>query len=141
MEVYNTLIPYYTIPYQGIAYGHCRDFNYVSRYQNLRQVTHSPDSMSNRFIALETPNAFTTQCAVKYYQVPAQYENRLDIIAYKLLGSAQYSWVLAYFNNIEDGFTVREGETIVYPENISSLFQNHEILSTITATTLNLGTE
>lgn len=141
MEIYNTLIPYYDIPYQGIAYGHCRDFDHISRYKGLRQVTHNAEDPETRFIALETPNPFTTNLEVKYYEVPAHEENRLDVIAYKLLGSAQYSWVLSYFNQIEDGFTVREGTRLVYPESISSLYQNHEILASVSALSLNLGTE
>ena len=141
MEVYNTLTPYYDIPYQGIAYGHCREFSHICRYQALRQVTHNAEDQADRFIALETPNPFTTNCAVKYYTVPAHEENRLDVIAYKLLGSAQYSWVLSYFNKIEDGFTCRECQKLVYPESISSLYQNHEILASVSALSLNLGTE
>ena len=65
----------------------------------------------------------------------------MDVIAYKLLGSAQYSWVLSYFNQIEDGFTVREGTRLVYPASVSDLFQNHEILASVSALSLNLGTE
>ena len=96
---------------------------------------------SDRFIALETVNAFTTQCEVTYYTVPAHEENRLDVIAYKTLGSAQYSWVIAYFNQLEDGFSVREGVVLAIPKNISSLFNTGEILASVSALQLNLGRE
>lgn len=139
-QYYDTLKPYYKIPYDGIAYGHCRDFNHISRYQNLRQVTHNAES-SDRFVALETSNPFKTNCEVVYYEVPAHEENRLDVIAYKTLGSAQYAWVIAQFNSIEDGFTVREGQKLAIPKSISSLFSKGEILASVSALTLNLGTE
>lgn len=140
-KTYNTLKPYATIPYQGIAYGHCIDYGYISRYQNLRQVTHNPESSTDRFVALETPNAFSTQCEVHYYDVPADLENRLDVIAYRELGSAQYAWVIAYFNKIEDGFTVREGTRLAIPNSVTDLFNTGEMLASVNPLALNLGTE
>lgn len=139
-KTYNTLKPYAKITYTGIAYGHCVDFDHISRYQNLRQVTHSAES-TDRFVALETVNPFETHCNVHYYDVPAHEENRLDIIAYRELGSAQYSWVIAYFNLIEDGFTVREGTRLTIPDSITDLFNNGEMLGTVSPLSLNLGTE
>lgn len=92
-------------------------------------------------MALETVNPFTTNADVDYYEIPSRYENRLDIIAYEELGSASYAWVIAYFNNIEDGFSVHEGQLIKIPKNISSLFNSGEILQTVPALGLNLGSE
>lgn len=140
MEFYNTLTPYRIIPYEGIVYGHCREFDHISRYRTLRQVTHN-ENQSDRFIALETPNPFTTNCEVTYYTVPSYEENRIDIIAYKTLGSAQYAWVIAYFNQLEDGFSVPEGMKLRIPKSITSLFNRGEILAPVSATTLNLGRE
>lgn len=140
MQIYNTLQPYKIIEYDGIAYGHCRDFNHISRYKSLRQITHNSNS-SDRFIALETPNPFTTNCEVDFYEVSATEENRLDIIAYKTLGSAQYAWVIAYCNKIEDGFTIKEGQKLAIPKTISEFFKNGEILSAISPLALNLGDE
>lgn len=140
MEIYNTLQPYDVIEYSGIAYGHCRDFNHISRYKSLRQITHNAVG-TDRFIALETVNPFITDCEVEYYEVPAHEENRLDVIAYKTLGSAQYAWVLAYFNQIEDGFSVREGQKLAIPKSISQLFNKGEMLSAISPLALNLGSE
>lgn len=140
IQYYDTLRPYSIIPYSGISYGYCRDFDHISRYKGLRQVTHNINT-DDRFIALETVNAFLTNCDVTYYDVKSTEENRLDIIAYKTLGSAQYAWIIAYFNNIEDGFSVKEGQKLAIPANVSMLFNKGEILASIPPMTLNLGTE
>lgn len=140
-DIYDINHPYDEIEYEGIQYTNCRDFGHVSRYKGLRQVVHSPETSEERFIALETVNSFETNANIDFYEVPARYENRLDIIANELLGSANYAWVLAYFNNIEDGFSVHEGELLRIPKNISSLFNTGEILQTVPALGLNLGSE
>lgn len=140
-DVYDINHPYQEIPYEGIQYTNCRDYSHISRYKGLRQVVHNPDNTDERYMALETVNPFTTNAEVDYYEVPSRYENRLDIIAYEELGSASYAWVIAYFNNIEDGFSVHEGQLIKIPKNISSLFNSGEILQTVPALGLNLGSE
>lgn len=140
-DVYDINHPYQEIPYEGIQYTNCRDYGHISRYKGLRQVVHNPDTSEDRYMALETVNPFTTSADVDYYEVPSRYENRLDIIAYEELGSASYAWVIAYFNNIEDGFSVHEGQLIKIPKNISSLFNSGEILQTVPALGLNLGSE
>lgn len=140
-DVYDINHPYQEIPYEGIQYTNCKDFGHISRYKGLRQVVHNPDSTDERYMALETVNPFTTNADVDYYEVPSRYENRLDIIAYEELGSASYAWVIAYFNNIEDGFSVHERQLIKIPKNISSLFNSGEILQTVPALGLNLGSE
>lgn len=140
MKFYDTLIPYEVLEHKGIQYTVCRDFSHISRYKGLRQVIHCPQDES-RFISLETPNQFSTNIDVMYYDVPAVEENRLDIIAHKYLGSASYSWVIAYFNGIEDGFTVYEGQRLKIPKSVSSLFNKGEILAPVPAMQLNLGSE
>ena len=140
MRILNTLTPYNSIDYKGIQYQVCRDFDHISRYKGLRQVAHNPED-TDRFIALETPNAINHNVELKYYDVMQVEENRLDVIANKLLGSAQYAWVIAYFNNIDDGFSVSAGQRIVVPKSISSLFKTGELLASIPASTLNLGSE
>ena len=141
MKIRNTLNPYKELPYDGIQYGVCRDYNHISRYKALRQVTHNLTDDSIRFVALETPNAFSTEADVLFYDVSVTEENRLDLIAKKHLGSASYAWIIAYFNNIEDGFTVRAGQRIRIPKAISSLFNSGEVLAPISPLQLNLGTE
>ena len=140
IEWYNTLRPYDTIEYSGIQYTTCREYNHISRYKGLRQIIHNADN-EDRFMSHETSNPFETHAEVQYYEVPATEENRLDMIAYKTLGDAQYAWVIAYFNSIEDGFSCREGQVLAIPNSISSLFNSGEILASVPATSLNLGTE
>lgn len=132
--------PYNTLEHKGIAYSVCRDFNHISRYRNLRQVVHCPND-TNRYVTLETVNPFTTNLTVKYHEVTVTEINRLDLIASKELGSATYSWVIAYFNGIEDGYTVREGQRLVMPNSVTDLLSKGEILAPITALKLNLGEE
>lgn len=140
MRIYDTLIPYRTLEYDGIQYSVCRDFNHISRYRGLRQVVHNADD-EDRFVSLETPNPFQTHADVRYYVVPAFLENRLDIIAYEQLGNANYAWVIAYMNGISDGYTVKEGQRLKIPESITVLFNKGELLSSVSPVMLNLGTE
>lgn len=139
--IYDTLGHYDELDYVPIQYTTCRDFKHLCRHRGLRQVVHDPSNDDNRFISLETPNPFTSSTEVTYYEVPLIHENRLDLIAEKLLGSCQYRWVIAYFNNIEDGYTVKEGQIIRCPKSISSLFNKREVLAPINPLQLNLGTE
>ena len=141
MKWYNTTTPYEIVEHNGIQYGVCRDYSHLCRYRRLRQVVNNPSSTTDRFIVLETPNPFETNTEVTYYEVPTSEENRLDLIAYKFLGSAQYGWVLAYFNGIDDGFTVRSGQKLAIPRNITQLFEKGECLASVSPLTLNLGTE
>ena len=132
--------PYDELEHRGIAYSTCKDFDYISRYRCLRQVVHNPNDL-DRYVTLETPNAFTTHTEVIYHDVTVEEENRLDIIAEKYLGSPTYSWVIAYFNGIEDGYTALEGQKLMIPKTITALFANGEILEPRTALVLNLGEE
>lgn len=132
--------PYKTVDYEGIAYSVCRDYDHISRYRNLRQVVHCPDTV-DRYVTLETVNPFITHTEVKYHEVTVPEENRLDLIAEKELGSATYGWVIAYFNGIEDGYTAREGQKLVIPNSVTALLNTGEILAPITALKLNLGEE
>ncbi|MCM1286597.1 MAG: hypothetical protein NC227_10625 [Bacteroides sp.] len=137
---YDTLCPYGVVEHTGIEYTVCRDFDHISRYKGLRQIVHNPEE-SDRFIALETSNPIITNAKFRYYDVPATEENRLDLIAYKFFGSAQYSWIISYFNGIADGFTVVEGQRLKILENFTDLFSKGELLASIPALQLNLGEE
>ena len=136
-DTYNA---YKEVERDPIQYTYCVGYNHISRYRGLRQVIHEGTN-SDRFIALETTNPFTTSASMKYYVVPENRENRLDLIAQEQLGSATYSWVIAYVNRIVDGFTVLPGTTLAIPTSISALFENGELLSSHAATKLNLGSE
>lgn len=133
---------YADLDHKGIDYSCCRDFDYISRYRGLRQVVHSPDDMDDRMVTLENPNPFVSQGVdVIWHEVTSNEQNRLDVIAYKYLGSAQYNWVIAYFNNIEDGFSCHTGQKLMIPTSITSLMKSGEILQNVTALRLNLGSE
>jgi len=132
--------PYKVLEHEGIQYSVCREFNHISRYRNLRQVVHLPAS-SDRYVMLETVNPFVSNISVKYHEVTVNEENRLDLIAQKELGSATYGWVIAYFNRIEDGYTVREGQRLVIPGSVTALLSKGEVLAPVTALKLNLGEE
>lgn len=140
MTFYNTLTPYEVITKRGIEYSVCKEYDHISRYRGLRQVIHCPTD-THRVTTLETPNAFVTNIEIYYYEVPDKYENRLDLIARDELGSSEYSWVLAYCNKIEDGFTVSAGQKIMIPKSFYDLFNTGELLQSIPATQLNLGQE
>ena len=132
---------YKTIEHEGIVYSVCKEFNHISRYRNLRQVVHLPDT-PDRYVTLETPNAFVTNTEIKYHEVTVNEINRLDLIANAELGSATYGWVIAYFNGISDCYTVMEGQKLKIPsKGVTSLLNTGEILAPITKTKLNLGEE
>ena len=141
LKFYDTMIPYQELDSEPIQYGVCRDFDHISRYRGLRQVVHNT-TLSEQFVSLETPNPFQSHlrnCVT--HVVKSTEENRLDLISYKYLGSASYAWVIAYMNNIEDGYTVREGQKLIIPKSITDLMQNNEFLATVPAMQLNLGSE
>lgn len=138
---YDTLKPYKTVDSGRIDYTVCRDFKHISRYKGLRQVVHNPTDMENRFIALETVNPIKSDASFSWYEVPYIEQNRLDLIAKKFYGSAQYSWIISYMNRIEDGFTVYAGQRIKIIDNFTDLFSKGEILASIPAMILNLGSE
>ena len=140
MRFLDTYTPYRKIVRDPIQYTYCVDFKHISRYRGLRQVVHQGQS-EDRFMALETTNPFKSTAPVKYYKVPYEFQNRLDLIAYKHLGSPNYAWVIAYFNNIQDGFTVLEGTQLAIPTSISDLFENGELLASISVNKMNLGSE
>ena len=139
--MYDTLTPYDVIDYGGIQYTVCHDYNHISRYRALRQIIHQPNSLTDRIMTLETSNEFHTDVNIIYHEVTMDEVNRLDLIAYRTLGSAQYGWVIAYFNNIEDGYTTVLGQTLKIPAQFTSLFDSGEILSAVSPFALNLGSE
>lgn len=141
MKFFDTLTPYKTIEYRGIRYTVCRDYSHICRYRCLRQVVFSPQ-YTDRFIALETPNAVVANnLPIKYHEVTAIEENRLDLIANAELGSVTYAWIIAYLNKIPDGFTVHEGQRLAVPTSVTALFSNGEMLAPVSPTALNLGSE
>lgn len=141
MFILNTLAPYKKLPRPGIQYSVCRDYDHISRYRGLRQVVHGPDSV-DRYMALEVPNSIEESGVnFVYHEVTPSEENRLDVIANNYLGSASYSWAIAYYNSIEDGYTARPGQKLRIPDSITSLMTTGNLLQSVTALQLNLGSE
>ena len=124
--LHDTTKSYDKVDYNGIEYTTCKDFSHISRYKRLRQVIHSYDYEN---------------VAIEYYQVPVEEENRLDLISYRFYNTTSYAWVIAYVNGISDSYTVYEGQTLIIPTNITDLFKNGNVLSSIPVSSLNLGTE
>ena len=62
-----------------------------------------------------------------YHEVENSEVNRLDLIADKYLGSAQYSWVIAYFNNISDGFSCNTGQKLMIPTSKINIYYLYPI--------------
>lgn len=142
MQILRTDQPYDRLEHEGITYSCCREFDWISRYRGLRQVIHNPDNLEDRSILLETPNPIESHLTdFIWHEVASNEVNRLDLIAYRYLGSAQYSWAIAYFNNIEDGYTCNTGQKLRIPRSISALMQSGEVLQNVTALKLNLGSE
>ena len=141
MFILNTLAPYKKLPRTGIQYSVCREYDHISRHRGLRQVVHGPDSVG-RYMALEVPNPIEgSEVNFVYHEVTPSEENRLDVIANNYLGSASYSWAIAYYNNIEDGYTARPGQKLRIPDSITSLMTTGNLLQSVTALQLNLGSE
>lgn len=142
MNITDSYTPYQEVSRDPIQYSYCVDFKHISRYRALRQVVHQGQS-SDRFVALETVNPITSgvKGSLKYYTVPANRENRLDLIAQEQLGSATYAWVIAYINRIQDGFTVLEGTQLAIPLSLTTLFEKGNVLAPVSAFKLNLGSE
>lgn len=140
MQNYNTTTPYKVIDNKGIQYTVCRDFDHISRYRALRQVIHEANE-PDRYMALESPNSFQSNVDAIYHEVSTSEENRLDLIAKQYLGSASYAWIIAYCNNIEDGFSIFPGQKLMIPSNLTSLFNKGEILAPVSALALNLSSE
>lgn len=141
--LHDTTKPYKVVDYHGIEYTTCKEFDHISRYKRLRQVIHYlSDKGTPRYITLELQNHYDYEnLAVEYYQVTVDRENRLDLISYDYFGTTAYRWVIAYINNILDGFTCYEGQLLMIPTSIYDLFKDGSVLSSVPVTSLNLGTE
>lgn len=154
-KYYDTLVPYpentdYQRNRMNIQYSNCCEYTHISRYSCLREINHSykvpkgkGEYAINQFSALESVNPIHSNMDVVYYTVRAEEENRLDLIAAKYLGSARYAWVIAYINEIHDGFSVFEGTRLKIPasRSVISLMDSGEMLEAINPLMLNLGEE
>ena len=139
--LHDTTKSYKKIDYKGIEYTVCKDFDHISRYKKLRQIIHYLEN-NDRYITLELQNSYNyNNLDIEYYLVTADKENRVDLISYEFFGTTTYSWILAYINEIQDGYTVFEGQVLMIPKVLSDLFTSGSVLSAVSPTSLNLGTE
>ena len=139
--LHDTTKPYKEVDYKGIEYSTCKNFDHISRYKRLRQVIHYLEG-NQRFTTLEIQNSYSYKgVEAEYYTVTVDRENRLDLISNDYFGTPTYAWVISYINGIPDAYTVHEGQMLLIPVNISSLFGTNKILSAIPVSSLNLGTE
>lgn len=138
---YTTVTPYKVLPHNGIEYTVCKDYNHISRYRRLRQVIHYLEG-TQRFITSEIQNSYDYDSLdIEYYVVSTDRVNRLDLISYDYYQTTSYNWVIAYINEIADGYTVFEGQTLMIPKRINQLFGSGCVLASVPPTSLNLGTE
>ena len=139
--LHDTTKPYKFIDSRGIEYTVCKDFDHISRYKRLRQIIHYLEGTA-RFMTLEIQNSYNYEdIEIEYYVVDVVHENRLDLISYEHFNTTSYSWIISYINGISDGFTVFEGQILMIPTNLSDLFKSGCVLSAVSPTALNLGTE
>ena len=139
--LHDTTKPYKEVEYKGIEYTVCKEFDHISRYKRLRQVIHYLEG-TQRFKTLEVQNSYDyDDIKIEYYIVTVETENRIDLISYKYFGTTSYSWIISYINQIYDGYTVFEGQVLMIPVNLSDLFKSGCVLSAVSPTSLNLGTE
>lgn len=140
--LHDTTSAYKQVKYDGIEYAPCKDYTFISRYRRLRQVIHYTENQSKRFVTNEVQNAYDyNNIRVTYFEVTKELENRLDLVSYKFYNSTSYSWILAYLNEIPDGFTIHAGQLLTIPTSITELFSSGCILASVPPTSLNLGTE
>lgn len=100
----------YTIPYAT---------RNKSRYKHIDELLLEDGKNIKSTLGPVDLSIYPYEGANLYTVTPAD-ENRIDIIATKLYGSAAYYWVLCYINNIEDPLNVPAG-TILFTPPISSL--------------------
>lgn len=137
--LHDTTSPYDSVPYEGIEYSTCKDFDHISRYRRLRQIVHYLET-PDRFTTLELQNGYDySGMEFDYYVVGEDRENRLDLVSYDYYGTPSYAWAIAYVNGIEDGYSVMSGRTLKMPKVVTELFKNGSVLSAVPATSLNLG--
>lgn len=56
-----------------------------------------------------------------YFKVTVEYENRLDLISYKVYGNCEYFWVIALVNNISNPLCVPLNSILRIPSTTSLL--------------------
>ena len=60
---------------------------------------------------------------VSTFRIRAAQFDRLDNLAFKHLGSGEYWWVIALFNNLGWAFAFKEGQTIKIPVDVDDVLR------------------
>ena len=85
----------------------------MKKYSELK--TKNVERRGNTY-NISFPSSFEMNQRFYTTYTPSNYE-RLDNIAYKFYGSAEYWWIIAKANKIVNGsFFAREGQKLVIPE-------------------------
>ena len=89
----------YTMP----SYEPPKKYNNVCRYTLLRTLR---DSDTQKLYHENWNKKYVTydKSVDTYIKVPRQYENRIDLLAYKYYGNARFWWIIALANEIIDPF-------------------------------------
>lgn len=89
------------------------NYNYLSRYTQLQQITDDGSP-----IYFETQNQITIPESTDdiYHTVNSSQENRLDILALKYYNNASFWWIIAQANDIIDPFSVKLGTVLRIPK-------------------------
>ena len=93
--------------------------NNPSRYKHIDDLLLDDDKVIKKTLGPVDLGIFPHE-GTDFYTVKNYEENRIDIVATKLYGSASYYWVLCYMNNIEDPLKLPAGTVLLVPP-ISSL--------------------
>lgn len=89
----------------------------LSRYRNLNTLEDKK--------YLETPE-FPSQDdldAIPTIQIVASKFDRLDNLAHVHLGSGEYWWVIALFNNIDWAYSFEEGQILQIPTDLGAVLK------------------
>lgn len=95
-----------------------------SRYRNLKRLVFDDNSKRIETMGeVEIPE----KDGDIFYKVTPQYENRLDLVAYKFYHNPLYWWVIAYASDIKDPFNV-PSDTILRIPSTTTLYSLEEQL-------------
>jgi len=100
------IVSQYTVPY-GIANN--------SRYKHLDELLLQDGKVINATLGPVDMSIYPFG-GTNIYTVTASDENRIDIIATKVYGSASLYWIICYMNNIEDPLVLPSGRVLFIPD-------------------------
>jgi len=112
--------------------GHVNDTNFIkaqytvpygmkdnSRYKHIDDLLLDDDKVIKSTLGPVNLSIYPYE-GTEMYTVTSADENRIDIVATKVYGSASLYWVICYMNSIEDPLNLPVG-TILFTPPISSL--------------------